>query len=131
MLTSPIHRAIWQRLEQSRNLVARGEERARVREHEAVKRELGLPAEERVLQVLAPGLRELWPVVAATALLLGATLGLAGWPGFLCLCLGLGGLARIVHLRAARRVVLTSHRTLVREGGAWVVVERERPTAGR
>jgi hypothetical protein len=124
MLASPVHRAIWQRLEQSQELVTGGEARASARRNEAAKRELRLPAEERVLRVATPGLRELWPVAAPTALLLGATALFSGWPGFVCLCLGLCGLAGLVHARHARRVILTSHRLLGRRGGAWVVIDR-------
>jgi hypothetical protein len=129
MLASPVHRAIWQRLEPSGQLVTNGEARARARENEAAKRELGLPAQEHVLRVLSPGLRELWPVAAPTALLLGATVALAGWPGFVCLGLGLGGLAWLVHARHARRVILTSHRVLARRGGAWAVIRSGVPCA--
>lgn len=122
MLASPIHRAIWERISQSNELVARGEARARERENEAAKRELGLPAEEMVIEVRTPGVRRLWPVLAVTlAALVGATMT-TGLPGFVCLGVGLGGLGWIAHVRHVRRVFVTSHRTLTRRGGRWVVL---------
>ena len=120
MLASPVHRAIWQRLEQSQELVTGGD----AVQHHLDAAVLALPAEEHVLRVVTPGLRELWPVAAPTALLLGATVVCAGWPGFVCLCLGLCGLTGLLHERHARRVILTSHRLLGRRGGAWVVIDR-------
>jgi hypothetical protein len=124
MLASPIHRAIWERISQSNDLVARGEERARERENDAAKRELGLPEEETVLEVRVPGVRQLWPVLLVTVIALVAATATSGLPGFACLGAGLGGLGWVTHVRHARRVFVTSHRVLTRRNRRWVVLQR-------
>lgn len=118
-LRSPHHKAIWENMEQMRNLMRRKEREFLQAEMLNEKREIGLPQEEEIVFMTDRSRFYIWLAAPASlAFLLIAASPAQNFPqafSFTFLILGLMGLLLLTAARYENRYYMTNFRVLIRE----------------
>ncbi len=118
-LKSPHHRAIWENMEQMRNLMRRKEREFLQAEMKNEKRAIGLPQEEEIVFMADRSRFYIWLAAPVSLAFLfistSPSKGLSQAFSFTCLILGLLGLLLLTAARFPNRYYMTNFRILIRE----------------